>query len=222
MTGVFIQIRLDSFRLPEKALLPLGDMTVSEHAFRSLKNIPADVYALLTDRASAHRLTPLAEKWGFETFIGSRDDVLSRFSRATAHFSVDTLIRATGDNPLVSWEAAVRALQIFNDTESDYCGIRNLAYGAGVEILNSRALFRADREAVDPYEREHVTPYLYQNPELFKITLEEALAEERSEARITLDTREDYLFLIHIFRELYSGAVISYPDLIGWLDENNR
>ncbi len=222
MTGVFIQIRLDSSRLPEKALLPLGDMTVSEHAFRSLGNVPADVYALLTDKASAPQLAPLAEKWGFDTFIGARDDVLSRFSRAAAHFSVDTLLRGTGDNPLVSWEAAVRALNIFNDTEPDYCGIRNLAYGAGVEILDSRALFRADREASDPYEREHVSPYLYRNPELFKINLAEALEEERSEARITLDTREDYQFLTRVFTELYSGAVISYPELLGWLDENDR
>ena len=91
MTGVFLQVRIDSTRLPGKALLLLEDYKVIEHAMRNLKVVNADVFALLTEPASAIQLTHLAEKWGYKVFVGDKNNVLKRYANAIQHFSVTTV-----------------------------------------------------------------------------------------------------------------------------------
>ncbi|MBI9102138.1 MAG: acylneuraminate cytidylyltransferase [Spirochaetales bacterium] len=222
MTGLFIQVRLDSSRLPGKALLPLAGMTVVEHAFRALAEVPADYHILLTDPLSAPKLTALARKWGFRTWIGSRDNVLTRFAGAIRHFHVDTFIRATGDNPLVDWQAAALALECFKAGEWDYFGFKNLPLGGGVEIVNAAALLEADANTHEPYDREHVTPYIYNNPEKFRVELREAPDGHRSSGRITMDTRADYEYILKAFKDLYRGDIIPFDQIIRWLSENER
>ena len=220
MTGIFLQARLDSTRLPGKALLPLGDRTVTEQALRALSEVTAEVRALLTDRNSALALAPLARRAGWRVYIGPKEDVLARFAGAVRHFSVDTVIRATGDNPLVCPDLAEEALERFRREGADYCGLTDIPVGAGVEILEGSSLLLADREARDPYDREHVAPFLYRNPDRFRIC--RVPASRPWSGRITLDTREDYEYLSRLFDRLYSGERISRTILEPWLAENAR
>jgi spore coat polysaccharide biosynthesis protein SpsF len=106
LTAVFLQVRLDSSRLPRKALLELAGVTVLEHAMQALDLVRADIRVLLTTKDSAAELKPIAESAGWNMFIGSKDDVLDRFVMAAREFNADRIIRATGDNPLVSAEMA--------------------------------------------------------------------------------------------------------------------
>lgn len=169
MTGVFIQVRLDSTRLPGKALLPLENMTVIEHALRSLREVPAEVHAVLTDAEGAAPLAPLARRWGFRLFPGPKEDVLGRFAQAIAHFAVIRVVRATGDNPLVSAKLAKAALNLSQKSRADYCALQGAPLGTGVEVVKASALIEADREARDPYEREHVCPFLYHRPGRYRL-----------------------------------------------------
>ena len=70
-TGIFLQVRLDSTRLPQKALLPLERYSVVEHAMAGLRRVKADIYALVTDRKSASTLSKYAKSQGFDVFSGS-------------------------------------------------------------------------------------------------------------------------------------------------------
>lgn len=193
MTGVVLQARLGSTRLPRKALLPFGEGTILDSCLRRLARVPADIFILATEPKSAPELGPRAKALGWKVFIGSEEDVLSRYCGAIREFGLSRVIRATGDNPLVSPEAAKALLSDFRTDASDYAACLGLPLGFGVEVIRASALLAADAEARDPYEREHVCPFIYRRPERFTIFRPEAPGFLRApEARVTVDTREDY------------------------------
>jgi spore coat polysaccharide biosynthesis protein SpsF len=73
-----------------------------------------------------------------------------------------------------------------------------------VEAFGLDALEAAEREAVDPYEREHVTPFIYRRPERFTLA---ALTQDidESQLRWTVDTPEDFDFVERVYAALYEG-----------------
>lgn len=216
--GVYLQARLGSTRLPEKVLLPLAGKAVVEHAMLSLKRCGADVNLLLTDHESAARLEPLARKCGFELFPGASEDVLARFAAAAERHPVEHVIRATADNPLVSSDLAVSLLELHRRSRAQFSGYVGMPLGLGVEIVERGALLEEDAEAEDPFEREHVNPYLYRHPERFHVLHPEAPEPYRFErASVTLDTAADYRFLQSLFDELYEGRPIETLQVIDWL-----
>jgi len=219
VTGIFIQVRLGSSRLPGKALLSLGDMTVLDHALRNLAAVEGDVHAVLTDQSSAPALMPVAQRWGFELFKGPGDDVLGRFALAISHFGVSRVIRATGDNPLVHVSMARQAREQALNAGADYFGFQGAPPGTGVEVVKAAALLTAHKESVDPYEREHVCPFLYGRPERFSIHRPLAAAPWRGNERLTLDTPEDYRFFQNLFRDLYRGEPLVLEEVLGKIRE---
>ncbi len=223
MTGVFLQVRIDSSRLPGKALLPLSGKTVIEHAMLSLKKVDAGMYALLTDRASSRLLSPLSEKCGFVLFTGDKLDVLKRYADAAVYFNVDTIVRATGDNPLVSGVLADRITEIHCVNQADFSCYTGLPLGTGVEVVKTEALLYAARTAKDPFEREHVNPYLYRRESQFSINRVPVPEEFRfPQGRVTLDTEDDYLYLQLLFRMLYNGSPLELDVIIPWMRIHTR
>lgn len=222
-TGVFLQARLGSARLPRKALLPLAGLFSVEHAMMALRGLSADVHALLTDEASYSELQPLAHKWGFVTFQGPPDDVLARYALAARHYRVERIVRATGDNPLVSVTLAEALLRLHRAERADYSAFDGAPIGTGVEAVEAEALLAADREAEDPYEREHVCPFLYRRPDRFAIHRPPVPRDLRlPSASVTLDTPEDYRFLTRLFDELYEGKPLDTHRVVGWLFHHER
>ena len=201
--AIVLQARIDSSRLPEKSLLPLGDGAVISRVMEALNSVPALLRVLACPEDSAAAFAPLADKAGFTLLIGSKDDVLSRYCLALRTFSIQRVIRATGDNPFVFADAAAAINAEALALNADYAGYSGLPYGAGVESVSAAALLRAEAEAAVPYEREHVCPYLYTHPELF--SLHRPLAPLRwqgADIRLTIDTREDYERAQALYAEL--------------------
>ncbi|MBN1241783.1 MAG: NTP transferase domain-containing protein [Spirochaetales bacterium] len=191
--GVILQARLDSSRLPRKALLPFGGVPMVEACMRRLSRVAASVRILACDEASARVFEPLAARAGFELVPGPKEDVLARFALAIRKFSLERVIRATADNPFVSPELASLASDLAVESDLDYAALEGMPLGLGVEAARAAALLAADAEAVDPYEREHVCPFLYRRPERFRVRREAAPQECRYPAgRVTVDTAGDY------------------------------
>jgi spore coat polysaccharide biosynthesis protein SpsF len=169
-----------------------------------LKNIPAASYILACPEDSSAAFQPLADEAGFCLYAGPKNDVLARYCQALeaarkSGKTIDWCIRATGDNPFVNTDAAIQLFDEAVAEGADYAGYQELPYGAGVEVVRVEALLRANREVpapscgVCPMEREHVCPYLYKHPEIFR--LYRPLAPEKwrnPELRVTVDTEEDY------------------------------
>jgi spore coat polysaccharide biosynthesis protein SpsF len=162
----------------------------------ALNGVPCDVRVLACPEDCETSFLPLARRAGFELVTGPKDDVLKRFCVAIRRFKPDRVIRATGDNPFVFADAAAALSR--EAADADYSGYTGLPYGAGVEVLVSDALLRAEKEVTEPFEREHVCPYLYNHPERFRVYRSSApkkwldpLMAEGKVMRLTVDTAED-------------------------------
>jgi spore coat polysaccharide biosynthesis protein SpsF len=218
---VLLQVRLHSHRLPRKALLPLQGLAVLTHVLRALKGIRVDIYALLTDARSVDALAPLAEPEGFSVFVGPEEDVLARYARAAEQYEVQKIIRATGDNPLVSAKAAEALLATHERDGYDLSHFLDNPLGTGVEVVEAEALLKAHAKARDPFEREHITTYLYRHAQAFRVgEIPCPKAWAFPQARLTLDTEEDYALLKELFADLYSGRPIEIEEVVGWLQRH--
>jgi len=179
-----------------------------------LRKISADLYVLVTDREGKQRFAPLAEKVGFHVFEGSKEDVLGRFCRAIETFKPNTVVRATGDNPLVSWELAQRILADHVRLSPDYSALQGMPLGLGVEVVEASVLLKAEKETDDPYDHEHVTPYLYRNPHKFYLHRPLVDLEYRGRCRVTVDTEADFRRVEWIYQQLEAVETPSLDDLI--------
>jgi spore coat polysaccharide biosynthesis protein SpsF len=216
-TGIFVQVRLGSTRLPRKALLPLPGGCVIQHVMRALSLVPAETRALLTDPQSADLLRPLAEAEGYEVFAGDPEDVLRRYCDGCRHFDTGRVVRVTGDNPLTSGDLAAEILGLHAERRTDLSHFLGLPWGMGVEVVEADALYIAERDARLPDEREHLTTFLYRNPGRFAIHEPQAPAGAHCpEARVTVDTPDDYEHVRRIFEELYRGAPLAAEEVVAW------
>jgi spore coat polysaccharide biosynthesis protein SpsF len=193
MTALVLQARLDSSRLGGKTLLPLGGRPLVFRVMEAFAFFRCEKKILACPEDSVSAFAPLAEEAGFILVSGPKEDVLARYCLAIRKAGADRVIRATADNPFVFVDAAAAIESEAAELGADYAGYCGLPVGAGVESVASEVLLRAEREALDPMEREHVCPYLYRHPEIFR--LHRPLAPARwqgPEYRITVDTKDDY------------------------------
>jgi len=218
LTAVVLQARLDSTRLPEKALLLLDGKPLVFRVMESLNHIEADLRILACPEDSFASFAPLAAEAGFQIYAGPKEDVLERYCQVIRRFSIKRVIRATGDNPFVFPNAA----KVINDEaislNADYAGYFGLPLGAGVESVSAAALLQAAAQDASPYEREHVCPYLYNHPELFRLHRPLAPVHWQDCAekiiRLTVDTKEDFDRAQKLYaslvgkQERYSGEAI--------------
>jgi len=193
LTCIVLQSRLDSTRLPGKALLSIDGKPLVFRVMEALNRVPADIRILACAQDSLSSFAPLAEQAGFEIFAGPKDDVLERYCQVIRRFNITRVIRATGDNPFVFTDAASAINAEALALNADYAGYSGIPVGAGVESVCADSLLRAGNESSSSYDREHVCPYLYTHPELF--SLHRPLAPLRwqgSNIRLTVDTQEDF------------------------------
>jgi spore coat polysaccharide biosynthesis protein SpsF len=221
VTALFLQVRLDSSRLPRKALVDLGGRTVVQRCFDALARVEVPLRVLVTEPASAPELAPLAEAAGWAVSVGSKENVLDRFVQAARAHGVTTIVRATGDNPLVSASLANSLLVRHLALGSDYSGYQGAPVGTGVEVVRVSALETAWASNPDAYEREHVSPFLYRRPEEFRLDRPDVPPSCRyPEGRVTLDTPEDLDHLRALWDAVYAGRPPEVEDLIPWLNQH--
>jgi spore coat polysaccharide biosynthesis protein SpsF len=141
------------------------------------------------------------ERLSVACFRGDEADVLDRYYRAAQKFSGGAIVRITSDCPLIDPELIDATIRAFVDKKADYATnalVVTFPRGLDVEVFTMEALARAWAAAHETYQRSHVTPYMYENHELFKIVSLSA-KKDYSNYRWTLDTIEDF----EAIREVY-------------------
>ena len=207
-----VQARLASTRLPAKVLLDLGGVTALERCIRRVRNFPnvSDVVVATSDSDDGDIIASLSRRIGVQVFRGSESDVLSRYAGAAKEHQADVVIRCTSDCPLLDPACSGDVIQAFLDGGVDYASNtldRRLPRGLDTEVFSADALYRAERDATDPGEREHVTMRLYRRVDLFKTrSVVGPDGEDHSNLRFTLDTLLDYRFLFSLFERLGDAA----------------
>lgn len=212
--GAIVQARMSSSRLPGKILLKLpytSEITVLQQVIRRLKHASVldEIIVATTVNPADDPVVEIARSEGARTFRGSEHDVLGRYYHAATDAGLDVIVRITSDCPCTDPRIIDEVVRHHMDTGADYTSnTRILTYPRGVdtEVATMQALERAFNQATKPYEREHVTIYLYEHPDQFKIeNVPAPAAVTRPDLRITIDTPQDYALLCCIFDELYQG-----------------
>ena len=215
MIGCIVQARMGSSRLPGKTLLKIDDKkTVLEFGINQLtsSNLLDKIIVATTNLKSDDVIENFVKNMNVDVFRGKSNDVLDRYFQCAKHFSIDTIVRITGDNPLVDPTIIDNLIQKFTLNSYDYLSnahVRTFPYGTEVEIFSFESLEQAWKNAILPSEREHVTPYFYNNSNLFKIHNEKR-SNNISNLRWTVD-REDDLFLV----KSIVSKIIKRPILLG-------
>ncbi len=191
--------------------MTLGASTVLEHVIRrvSASALVSDVVVATTTGDRDDPIVYEAERCGAKMYRGSEIDVLERYCGAAERFEADVIVRVTSDCPLLDSKILTKMLGVFlvareRGQQIDYLSntlVRTFPRGLDVEIFGKDALQAACREAVNPHEREHVTPFIYQHPERLAIRNYSG-DKDCSAYRLTLDTMDDLSLLAAIFREL--------------------
>ena len=212
--GAVIQARVSSTRLPGKILkeLPYGSgITVLEQVIRRVKKSQkiSDLIVATTTEKEDDELVNIAQREGVEHFRGSKEDVLSRYYIASKKNGLKIIVRITSDCPCIDPDVVDSVVRKHIDSKADYTSnalVRTFPHGLDTEVLNFDTLEKAHLEAQQPFEREHVCPYIYKsNPQTFQISSVEAPARLHApDIRITLDTEQDYALLCAVFDYLYS------------------
>jgi spore coat polysaccharide biosynthesis protein SpsF len=218
-----VQARMGSTRLPGKVLediegRPLLAWTVL--GVRAIPGVTHVVVATTTDRAD-DAVAALAARLGVGVHRGSVEDVLSRCHDAVAPFGADVVIRQTADNPFPDPAVAAAQVERLVEGDFDYVGIDGWPLGIAAETCRMAALETAAYEATDPADREHVMPFLYRQPERFRIgRLERAgAARPGAAARYPVDTAADIAFARALAARLGHGPPITLDELERLVDD---
>ena len=194
---------MGSRRLPGKVLKKLGDRTLIEVLVgRLTKAKTLDGIVVVTTREKADdRLVKLLQVRGIAFYRGSAEDVLSRFAFAAKRAGAEAVVRITGDCPLVDGQIVDAVVTEYRKGGADYVSNVNpptFPDGLDVEVFSSRVLERAHRICRDRAEREHVTPWMRNNPRLKKRNVQQAA--DLSRERWTVDEPQDLEVVEKIFR----------------------
>ena len=207
MIGIIIQARIDSTRLPNKVLLKLQGESVLEHVIeRATKVKKADkVIVATTTKNEDAKIVDICKSLNVDCFRGSDNDVLDRYYQAAKKFNFSDIIRITADCPMIDPEIVDRLIDLYQRENLDYATNAippTFPDGLDVEIFSIKALEKTWKEAKLKSAREHVTIYMWQNPNLFK---QKSLNNniDLSDRRWTIDNPEDYKFMKKVYDKLY-------------------
>lgn len=203
-----IEARMRSTRLPGKVLLPAAGRPLLWHMIQRLRqarSVDGIVVATTID-PSCDPIEELARDADVDCFRGSEEDVLDRVLTAAKSRAADVIVETTGDSPLIDPTIVDRVVRSFFAGGVDYCSnILGWTYPRGMDaqVFPVAILEEVAGLTSDPVDHEHVSLYIYEHPERFRLRAVHSEHPEWASLRLTLDTPEDYELIRTIFEELY-------------------
>jgi spore coat polysaccharide biosynthesis protein SpsF len=228
-----IQARTGSSRLPGKIMYPLAGRPVLEHVVgrASAAETVDDITVATTDRRRDDVTARVSDEMGTDVYRGDEDDVLRRMFEAATATDADSIVRITGDCPLLSPRAVDAVVKKLHQTEADYATniiTRTFPRGLDVEAFSMESFERVERESEKPIEREHVTPYFRAEHVDFhreNVAANEVFQEsnllDRTDLRLTLDEDSDYVLLSRVFDGVDFKSVLPLERAVEYIDVNN-
>ncbi len=204
-----VQARLNSTRLPGKVLKPLINKPMLFYTLSRLKKCKSLLQIIVATTHHAHDdpIVHFCKNMDVPTFRGSEENVLERFYQTSLQYPADAYVRITADCPLVDFQLLDQMIEHFmNNPKIDYLSNtlkRSYPKGLDLEIFKANVLKQVYQKATSAYDKEHVTPYIYNHPKEF--VLENFLdTNDFSDINLSVDTIEDFLFVQKLIEKLYS------------------
>lgn len=225
--AVIMQARVGSSRLHAKVLKKLCGKTVLEHDIERIRQakLVDDIIIATTTNPEDIAIVEEAMHCNAKVYRGSEQDVLDRYYQAAKEYEVENIIRITSDCPLIDPFVIDEVIRCYDDGKYDIItNVPNewetMSYprGLDLEIFPFKWLEKAWLEATDKYDREHVSPYIYDNAvNRYYYRYD----KDYSQYRWTLDTPEDWEVIKRIYEHFYNGEHNFYfEDIIKYMQEN--
>ncbi|MFA5418068.1 MAG: glycosyltransferase family protein [Bacteroidales bacterium] len=229
--GFIIQARTGSTRLPGKMTLPFwNEIPIIALLLDRLKVESQGRYPIIlatTEESSDDILWKIAREKGVKCFRGDEIDVLKRFINASEQFHLDTIIRICADNPLLDIGGTLRLGQYW-DGQLDYLSYQVAGnkpsilshLGLWGEWVSLKALKRAANLTKDSFYREHVTNFIYLNPNQFNVSFVNAPESvySRKDIRLTIDTLVDFNLVKAMYSDMMDiGLQLNVDSIMSYL-----
>jgi len=214
--GAVVSARMTSSRLPGKSMMDLEGKPLIERVVERIKKsqLVSGIVIATTTNIKDDPIASLAVKLGLAVYRGSEEDVLQRVLLAAEQNNIEIIVRVTGDCPLVDPKIIDRTIRKYEEEKADYtCNDSHIpslfkpSYprGLDVEVFSTKLLDEISRLTNDRFHREHVTLYIYENKDKYKISAITAEPDENCpELRLCVDTQEDLDFVREVYRNLSS------------------
>ena len=224
-TLAIVQARMNSTRLPGKIFADIGGEPMLRRLLDRLAVVSSidDIVVATTINSEDDQLVDWLANFGVNYYRGSSEDVLDRFAQAASGRNADFILRVTADDPLKDPGIISKAIKILESNASlDY--VSNTIQptwpeGLDIEVFRYSTLMRAHKEATLHSDREHVTTYIWNHPNLFNL---HNFCWERnlSRWRWTVDKPCDLEFIRKIFCEFADNPLVDYLQIVDWLESN--
>jgi spore coat polysaccharide biosynthesis protein SpsF len=223
-TVIIVQARMGSTRFPGKIIKEVIGKPLILFQNERLKYVKnADLVVIATTTSiKDNKIVDLCKSNKIAYFRGDEDDVLARYYKTAKHYSADCIIRINADCPFIDPNIVNDLISIYWEKYPKYDYVANILeetypLGLHIEVFSFETLSRANTLAKDLSEREHVTPFIYRNPDLFKLK-SITYSENLSFHRWTIDFPEDLVFIDKIASQLYpKKPIFSMQDVIDYL-----
>ncbi|MBS4537824.1 glycosyltransferase family protein [Clostridium sp. D2Q-11] len=225
-----IQARMGSSRLPGKVLLDICGKSVLEHDILRIKQSKEidQIIIATTESPNDDDIVKEVNRLGIKVFRGSEEDVLSRYYHAAKENNGDIIVRITSDCPLIDPKIVDEIIKFYKDNDYDIVtnggadlSKRTYPRGLDTEVFTFKCLEEAYNNAQEKYQREHVTPYIYENDKYKKYFYMNDI--NYSKYRWTLDTEEDFELIKEIYKYLYNDRHDFYlEDIVRLMKENKE
>jgi spore coat polysaccharide biosynthesis protein SpsF len=234
--NAIVATRMTSTRLPGKVLMDLAGKPALVRLIERLRRsrfIHEIVIATTTNKED-DAVVQVAKEAGVSFFRGSEHDVLQRTAQAAQAFDTEYIVQVTSDCPLIDAETIDASIvRMLEQPYLDYVGnhlVRTYPLGFSAEVFRTETLAEIEQMTQDPADREHVSLYLYERPEIYKLSNVEApFFIRHPEYRLTLDTQDDYDLIQNIFNALHPAKpdfdlydIVRYLQLYPELATTNR
>ena len=224
MILAIVQARMSASRLPGKVMKKILGKPIIGYLLDRLKaskRIDKIILATSTNQEN-DELVSYVQGLGFDVWRGSEEDVLGRFFFAAKKYAADTVVRITGDCPLIDVKICDRLVDEFIKHQVDYAFLSpGFAEGLDCEVLKATALEKCHQHAKLASEREHVTPYIKNHQDQFKLFCMDN-REDHSGYRIVVDEPEDLAMLEILFNDFYKKIHPqgSFDEIKAYLDRH--
>ena len=229
MKVAIIQARMGSTRLPGKVLKEINGSPMLEYVINRVKlskNLDKVVLAI-PDTVEDNVLFELAKKLNTICIRGKEKDVLSRYLKAVKETKADVIIRITADCPLIDPQIIDEMIDSF---EKEKCGYllndpecKGHPRGFDVDIFFTKCLEKTAELVKRDYHKEHITTFMLDNPEMFKVRYYEAPKNlYRSDYRLCVDEESDLILIKKIFEHFKPRKDFNAQEIIKYIDENPK
>lgn len=212
-----VQARMGSNRFPNKVMQEICGTPMIGFLLERLSH-SREIDEIILATSSDARNTPLVEyvqSLGYPVSQGSENDVLDRYYQAAKAVKVDVIVRITGDCPLIDPDLVDAIIKKFQETGADYIANGTpptYPDGLDTEVFTFKALEIAWQNAFQPYQREHVTPYLRDSDQFKRINYAHSI--DYSKERWTVDEPEDFILVKKIFEHFAPRRDFSWMEVL--------